>query len=93
MKYDEMLKLCDQVDNDVKIVRAIHITVNDFIGFDKDYNAMFRDLDNLESVQHIYNTLKATANRVDDSREKEDAILFYFDDFEVHWSLASDKFI
>lgn len=93
MECDEMLELCNQVGNDVKVVRVIHITVNDFIGFDKDYNAMFRDLDHPESIQHIYGILKATANRVDDSREKEDAILFYFDDYEVHWSFASDKAI
>lgn len=63
----------------------ISVTVEDFEGFDDDYNEIDRELDNAELVESIESQLAKSALSVFDDFYR----CFEFDGFTVVWGYAS----
>lgn len=86
--FDTLMTLIDACENDVdffKEDRTIHLTINDFEGFDGNWNEVMRDYDNPDAVDALLDWLKANcAFKVD-----EFYTTYSFDGFAVRLGYAS----
>ena len=82
----EMLEgLGEDVMVDVSRGGDVRVVVQDFEGFDDDYSEVFRELDDEDAVDEVYDRLEEMALRV----EGDYVRYFHFDGFVVVWEYAS----
>ena len=86
--FNTLMALIDACENDVdffKEDRMIHLTINDFEGFDGNWNEVMRDYDNPDAVDALLDWLNANcAFKVD-----EFYTTYSFDGFDVQLGYAS----
>ena len=86
--FDTLMILINACENDVdffKEDRMIHLTINDFEGFDGNWNEVMRDYDNPDAVNALLDWLNANcAFKVD-----EFYAVYSFGDFAVQLGYAS----
>ena len=86
--FDTLMALIDACENDVgffKEDRMIHLTINDFEGFDGNWNEVMRDYDNPNAVDALLDWLNANCV----SKVNELYITYSFDGFAVRLGYAS----
>lgn len=80
-----MLTANEDIETFEHLDGEIEVTVNDFEGFDEDWEEIEREY-NEEEVEKIYNTLKENCNEyVNNSMYPK----FKFENFTVTWGYAS----
>lgn len=88
MTINEITKRLDTLGNDVcydVYDDKLEITLNDFEGFDDDWEEVMREFDNPEAVDAMIEWLRVNANKVIDDFYTE----FHFDNFVVEVGYAS----
>lgn len=86
--FDTLMVLINACENDVyffKGDRMIHLTINDFEGFDNNWNEIMRDYDNPNAVDALLDWLNANCV----SKVNELYTTYSFDGFAVHLGYAS----
>lgn len=79
---ETLLSLIDNCKNDVyysKTKNKINIDLYDFEGFDDDWNEVFRDYDNPDSVKELCDWLENNCI----SKKESLYSIYYFDNFSV----------
>lgn len=80
-----MINACkDDVDFEIER-NTIYLTVNDFSGFDKDWNEIMRDYDHPEEVSALLNWLDNNCTSQTDNLY----VVYSFNEFIVHLGFAS----
>ena len=90
MTYEQIINLLATAGEDLSVCKypnrtRIYVTVVDFLGFDENYNEIYRDLDNPELVDSIKNKLMESADEVYGNFVR----YFKFGDFTVVWDYSS----
>ena len=86
--FDTLMTLINACENDVyffKEDRMIDLTINDFEGFDNNWNEIMRDYDNPNAVDALLDWLNANCV----SKVNELYITYSFDGFAVKVGYAS----
>jgi len=87
MTYEMVMELLATLGDDVTYYTLdgdVHVTVEDFAGFDEDWCEVDGDYDE-EAVDEVYDALTASALEVDGDFYR----YFTFDGFTVVWGYAS----
>lgn len=88
MTRDEVMALLATMGNDATVYTmqdgTIDVTIEDFEGFDDDWDEIYRDYD-VDTVDHVYDTLEAAAVLVTGSLYTT----FDMGGFNVAWGYAS----
>ena len=87
MTYELVMELLQTLGDDVTIDERdgdIIVTVQDFEGFDDDWDEIYRDYDD-DAIDAVYDQLEEAAIRVKGDFYR----YFIFDGFEVQWGEAS----
>lgn len=86
--FDTLMTLIDACENDVDFFEEggmIHLTIDDFEGFDDNWNEVMRDYDNPDAVDTLLNWLNENcAFKVD-----EFYTIYSFDNFAVQLGYTS----
>ena len=86
--FDTLMTLIDACENDVDFFeedRMIDLTINDFEGFDDNWNEVMRDYDNPNAVDALLDWLNANCV----SKVDEFYAVYSFDGFAVQLGYAS----
>ena len=63
----------------------IDLTIDDFAGFDEDWNEVFRDFVNEDAIEEVLRWLKENADSIDDNLYRD----YYFGDIVVEVGYTS----
>lgn len=88
MTRTELINTLNALGDDVfysEYKNTFNVTINDFEGFDDDWNEIDRDFDNPQAVEDFEETLKNECNHFEDDFYRN----YYFDDFTVCLGCAS----
>ena len=90
MTREMVLELLATVEADVTVDAdfedgSVEVIVDDFDGFDEEWSEIYRELEDAEAVNAVYDRLKAEALSVDGDFYR----YFHFDGFTVCWGYAS----
>ena len=84
-----VLKMLEGLGEDVMVDMShdgdVRVVVQDFEGFDDDYAEVFRELDDEDAVDEVYDKLEDLCSFA----EGDYVRYFHFDDFVVVWEEAS----
>lgn len=89
MTFENVLEMVKALGNDaihyVDSEKTIHVDINDFEGFNDDWDEIYRDFDDEDAINGLFRLLEKNANSIDDDYY----IVFHFDDFKVSWGYTS----
>lgn len=88
MTRTELVNTLNALGNDVfysEYENVFDVTINDFEGFDDDWNEIDRDFDNPQAVEDFEETLENECNYFEGDYSRT----YYFDDFTVWLGYAS----
>lgn len=88
MTYNSILKLAKTLGKDAIVWASndkISVDLNDFVGFDDEWNEIFCDFDNEEAVDSFLETLRNEAVKVIENLYTT----YYFDGFTVQVGYTS----
>ena len=89
MTFEKMLELANALGDDALVDvfdnNKIFVELNDFDGFDENWNEIYRDYDNEKAVKDFRKMLHDKAIKIDDDFYIE----YYFDGFSVELGFAS----
>ena len=75
------------LDNDEEENKKnLHVSLNDFEGFDENWSEIFRKFDNKNAIEDVQNWLEENCDAFE---ECFTSTYYYFDDFIVHWFYKS----
>lgn len=88
MTYEMMVAMVEGLGNDASMWthdNVLDVTLEDFEGFDDDWNEVFRDYDDEEAVEEFLETLE----RESLSHEGDFYVTYHFDGFDLQLGYTS----
>lgn len=88
MTRTELVNTLNTLGNDVsydEYESTFNVTIEDFEGFDDNWNEIYRDYDNPQAVEDFENMLENECNRFEGDFYRD----YYFNDFTVRLGYSS----
>ena len=84
--FNEMVRaLCDDVNLRTDSKGLIHLTVDDFLGFDENWDEIYREFDDEDAVDEFLEALEVECNEASGDYYRT----YYFDEFAVKVGYSS----